>query len=150
VSERDCTRCHGHPTQEVPRSQRSRRQHARSAQGEARPCAGMPTVTAQAAGVASGAQEIVACGPDGEAQQIVRTLGTSTAALQHRAAWLVDHGLETVARASTGVAWRPLGAAWEAPGLRCWVMRARSITRVPGRKRAGVACQWLPPFQSEG
>jgi predicted NBD/HSP70 family sugar kinase len=63
----------------------------------------MRTITAQAAGVDIGAHEIVVCVPDGEDQQIVRTFGTSPADLQTLADWFVDRGVQTVARASTGV-----------------------------------------------
>jgi hypothetical protein len=55
-------------------SKRSRRHRAQASQGEARPFASTRTITAHAAGVDIGAHEIVACVPDGEDQQIVRTL----------------------------------------------------------------------------
>ena len=86
-------------------SQRSRRHRAQASQGEARPFAGMRKITRQAAGVDIGAHEIVACVPDGEDQQIVRTFGTSTADLQTLADWCVDRGMQTVAMESTGVSW---------------------------------------------
>jgi len=89
-------------------SKRSRRHRAQASQGEARPFAGMRKITAHAAGVDIGAHEIVACVPDGEDQQIVRTFGTYTADLQTLADWFVDRGMQTVAMASTGVYWIPL------------------------------------------
>jgi hypothetical protein len=84
-------------------SKLSRRPRAPASQGEPRPCAGMRQLPAHAAGVAMGAPESVACVPDGADQQIVRTLGTSTAALQRLADGWVDRGIQTVAMASTGV-----------------------------------------------
>ena len=89
-------------------SKLSRRHRAASSPGEARPFAGMRKITAQAAGVDIGAHEIVACVPDGDDQQIVRTFGTSTADLQTLADWFVDRGIQTVALESTGVYWIPL------------------------------------------
>src|SRR5262249_18001268 len=89
-------------------SKLSRRHRARSAQGEVRPFAGMRKITAQAAGVDIGAHEIVACVPDGEDQQLVRTFGTYTADLQTLGDWFVDRGIHTVAMESTGVYWIPL------------------------------------------
>ena len=68
----------------------------------------MRKITSQAAGVDSGAHELVAGVPDGEAQQLVRPFGTSTADLQTLAAWCMDHGMQTVALAATGVSWLPL------------------------------------------
>jgi transposase len=89
-------------------NKRSRRHRAQASQGEARPFAGTRTITAHAAGVDIGAHEIVACVPDGEDQQIVRTFGTSTADLQTLADWCIDRGMQTVAMASTGVYGIPL------------------------------------------
>jgi hypothetical protein len=60
----------------------SHRHQTRSSQGEAGPFAGMRHGTRHAAGVAIGAHEIVAGVPNGADQQIVRTFGTYTAALQ--------------------------------------------------------------------
>ncbi len=57
---------------------------------------------AQAAGVDIGAHDIMACVPDGEAHQLVRAFGTSTAALDAWADWLVDRGIQTAALESTG------------------------------------------------
>jgi hypothetical protein len=91
--------------------QRSRRPRAQASQGAARPFTGMRTRTAHAAGVDMGAHALVACVPDGEAQQSVRPCGTSPAARQTLAEGFVDRGLQTVAMASTGVSWMP---RWEA------------------------------------
>ena len=85
-----------------------RRHRAQVSQGEARPFEGMRQVKPHAAGVDIGAHEIVACVPDGDDQQLVRTFGTSTADLQTLADWFVDRGIQTVAMASTGVYWIPL------------------------------------------
>ena len=84
-------------------SKLSRRHRAQASQGEARPFAGMRKITLQAAGVDIGAHAIVACVPDGEEQQLVRTFGTYTADLQTLADGLIDRGLLTVAMESTGV-----------------------------------------------
>jgi len=110
----------------------------------------MRKITAQAAGVDIGAHAIVACVPDGEAQQIVRTFGTYTADLQTRAAWCVDRGIQTVAMQSTGVSWIPLCEALEARGFPCCLLSAPSIQRVPGRQSAVLDCQWLQTVHSSG
>jgi hypothetical protein len=130
--------------------QRSRRHRAQASQGEARPFAGMRQITLQAAGVDMGAHESVACVPDGEEQQLVRPFGTDTADLQTLADWLIDRGLQTVAMASTGVSWMPLCEALAARGRHCCLIRAASITRVPGRKRDGLDCQWMQTLHRDG
>jgi len=128
----------------------STRPRARSSQGETRPFAGMRTVTPHAAGVDLGAHEIVACVPDGEDQQIVRTFGTYTADLQTLADWCVDRGIQTVAMESTGVYWMPLFEEREARGLQCCLISAQSIQRVPGRKSDVLDCQWIQTLHSDG
>jgi len=89
-------------------SKRSRRHRPQASQGAARPCAGMRTITAQAAGVELGAHELVAWVPDAEDQQSVRPLGPYPAALPTLADWLVDCGMPTGAMAAPGVYWLPL------------------------------------------
>jgi transposase len=131
-------------------SQLSTRPRPRSAQGEARPFAGMRKVTPHAAGVDIGAHEIVACVPDGADQQIVRTFGTYTTDLHTLAAWLVERGIETVAMESTGVYWIPLFEELEARGLHCCLISAASIKRVPGRKSDVLDCQWMQTLHSYG
>jgi transposase len=131
-------------------SKLSKRHRARSSQGEARPFAGMRKVTSNAAGVDIGAHEIVACVPDGDDQQIVRTFGTYTADLQTLADWFVDRGIETVAMESTGVYWIPLFEELEARGLHCCLISAQSIKRVPGRKSDVLDCQWIQTLHSYG
>jgi len=131
-------------------SRLSKRHRTRSAQGEARPFAGMRKVTPHAAGVDIGAHEIVACVPDGEDQQIVRTFGTYTTDLHTLADWFVDRGIQTVAMESTGVYWIPLFEELEARGLSCCLISAQSIKRVPGRKSDVLDCQWIQTLHSYG
>ncbi len=131
-------------------SQLSKRHRARSAQGEARPFAGMRKVTPHAVGIDIGAHEIVVCVPDGEDQQIVRTFGTYTTDLHTLADWLVERGIQTVAMESTGVYWIPLFEELEARGLHCCLISARSIKRVPGRKSDVLDCQWIQTLHSYG
>jgi transposase len=121
-----------------------------SSQGEARPFAGMRQVTRHAAGVDIGAQEIMACVPDGDNQQLVRAFGTSTADLDAVADWCVDRGLPTAAMASTGVDWLPLCEPLAARGIQCCLLSAPALTHVPGRKSEVLDCQWMQPVHSDG
>jgi len=110
----------------------------------------MRTITAHAAGVDMGAQEIVAGVPEGEDQQIVHTFGTYTAELQPLADWFVDRGLQTVAMESTGVSWLPLCEALEGRGFPCCLISAHSIQRVPGRQSDGLDWQWIQTLPRSG
>jgi transposase len=131
-------------------SKLSTRKRTRSSTGEARPFEDMHKVNPHAAGVDIGAHAILACMPAGDDQHLVRAFGTSTADLQTLAAWFIDHGIQTVAMESTGVSWIPLCEELEARGLHCCLISAQSIQRVPGRKSAGLDCQWIQTLHSYG
>ena len=132
-------------------SRLSQRHRTRSAQGEARPFAGMRHVTPLAAGVDMGAHEIVAGVPDGEDQQIVRTFGTSTTALHTLADWFVDRGIQTVAMASTGVDGMPVFELLEARGWQGLLIDPRQATRAPGRPpTARLDGTWRPRLHPSG
>jgi hypothetical protein len=92
----------------------------------------------------------VACVPDGEEQQLVRTFGPYTADLQTLADWFVDRGIQTVAMESPGVYGIPLCEELEARGFHCCLISAASIQRVPGRKSDVLDCQWLQTLHSSG
>ena len=128
----------------------SRRHRPRSSQGATRPFEGMRTVNPHAAGVDIGAQAIMACVPDGDDQQIVRACGTSTAALESLADWCIDRGIQTVAMASTGVDGMPLFETLEARGIQGCLISAPSLTHVPGRQSAVLACQGSQTLHSYG
>src|SRR5712691_9683713 len=128
----------------------SKRHRARSSQGETRPFEGMRTVNLHAAGVDSGAHEIMACVPDGDDQQLVRAFGTYTADLEALADWFMDRGIQTAAMESTGVYWIPLFETLEAHGIQCCLISAQAIKHVPGRKSDVLDCQWIQTLHSYG
>jgi transposase len=133
-----------------PVSQLSRRHRTRSSHGEPRPFESLRTVNAHAAGVDSGAHDIMAGVPDGDDQQSVRAFGSSTAALASLADWCIDRGIETVAMESTGVSWMPLFETLEARGIQGCLSSAQSLTQVPGRTSDVLDCQWLQTLHSYG
>ena len=128
----------------------SKRHGSRASHGEIRPFDGMRKINPHAAGVDSGAHEILAGVPDGDDQQLVRAFGTYTAALDAVAAWFVDRGIQTVAMDSTGVYWMPLFETLEAHGLLCCLISAASLQHVPGRKSDVLDCQWIQTLHSDG
>jgi transposase len=110
----------------------------------------MSQVNRRAAGVDIGAHEIMVCVPGGENTQLVRSFGNYTVDLQAIAAWLKEHGAETVAMESTGVYWIPLFEMLEQGGLHCHLISSRSLRRIPGRKSDVLDCQWIQTLHSYG
>src|SRR5262245_40693977 len=103
-----------------------------------------------AAGLDMGAHEIMACVPDGDAQQLVRAFGPYPADLDALADWCIDRGIQTAAMEATGVDWIPLFETLEARGMPCCLISAQAIKHVPGRTSDVLACQWIQTLHSYG
>ena len=103
-----------------------------------------------AAGIDIGSREIWVAIPPDRAEETVRCFGTFTSDLHALADWLVEHRIDTVAMESTGVYWIPLFELLEARGLRVFLVNARYVKHVPGRKSDVLDCQWLQKLHSLG
>jgi transposase len=107
-------------------------------------------VNPDAAGLDIGRDEIWACVPADRAAPAVRVFGTYTPDLNALADWLVACGIKTVALESTGVYWIPIYEILEARGLKVYVVNARHVKHVPGRKSDLQDCQWLQRLHTYG
>lgn len=103
-----------------------------------------------AAGLDIGAEEIWACVPAERDAQPVRAFGTFTPDLLALADWLVQCEVTSVAMESTGVYWIPIYEVLEARGLEVYLVNARHLKHVPGRKSDVQDCQWLQQLHSYG
>jgi transposase len=73
-----------------------------------------------------------------------------TGDLNAMADWLLACGVDTVALESTGVYWIPVFEVLEQRGLKVWLVDARQMKYVPGRKSDVQDCQWLQKLMSLG
>ena len=64
--------------------------------------------------------------------------------------WLNECGVTTVAMESTGVEWIPLFQILSARSLSVFLVNAKSVKTVPGRKSDVLDCQWLQQLHSYG
>ena len=103
-----------------------------------------------AAGLDIGSEEIWAAVAPERTAEPVRKFGTFTPDLQALADWLIACGVDTVALESTGVYWIPVYEILEARGLKVYVVNARHVKNVPGRKSDIQDCQWLQGLHSVG
>jgi len=103
-----------------------------------------------AAGVDIGATEIYIAVPPDRDSQPVRSFRTFTAELNAAAEWLKQCRIETVAMESTGVYWIPFFQILEAAGFKVFLVNARHVKNVPGRKSDVADCQWLQYLHSVG
>ncbi len=100
-----------------------------------------------AAGIDIGASSHWVAVPRHRAEQAgcepVREVGAMTDDLNALADWLLSLGVDTVALESTGVYWIPVYEVLEQHGLTVWLVDARQLKYVPGRKSDVQDCQWL-------
>ena len=80
----------------------------------------------------------------------VREFGAMTDDLHALADWLLACGIDTVALESTGVYWIPVYEVLERRRLTVWLVDARQMKYVPGRKSDVQDCQWLQKLMSLG
>lgn len=105
--------------------------------------AAMPVLRPNAAGIDIGATEIFVAVPADRDPQPIRSYPTFTPDLQALADWLKQCGIETVAMESTGVYWIPLFQILEERGFEVYLVNARHVKNVPGRRTDVSDCQWL-------
>lgn len=103
-----------------------------------------------AAGIDVGSASHYVAIPPERAEETVREFGCHTVDLQALADWLVSCKVDTVALESTGVYWIPLYEVLEARGLDVWLVNAKSVRHVSGRKSDVLDCQWLQQLHCFG
>ena len=103
-----------------------------------------------AAGLDIGSAEIVVAVPPDRDPEPVRVFLTFTPDLHALAAWLVACGIDTVAMESTGVFWIPIYELLEQHGIVPYLVNARHVKTVPGRKTDWNDAQWLQKLHALG
>jgi transposase len=111
---------------------------------------GLPTIHPNAAGIDIGADEIVVAIPPDRDGQPVRAFGTFTPDLHSLVDWLLVRGIDTVALEATGVYWLPIYELLEQHGIVPYLVNARHVNTVPGRKSDWNDAQWLQKLHALG
>src|SRR6266545_5059214 len=111
---------------------------------------GLPTILPNAAGMDIGTEEIVVAVPPDRDEQPVRAFATFTPDLHALVAWLVACRIDTVAMESTGVFWIPIYELLEQHGITPYLVNARHVKTVPGRKSDWNDAQWLQKLHAFG
>jgi transposase len=113
----------------------------------------MDIVVARCAGLDVHKDTVVACvrtpGSDGQRAEQVRTYGTTTAELLALRDWLVAEQVRLVGMESTGVYWRCVYYLLE-DAIECWLLNARHLRNVPGRKTDVADAQWICQLVEHG
>ena len=110
----------------------------------------LPVLNPDAAGIDIGATEIYVAVPSDRDAEPVRMFATFTQDLNELADWLQQCRVRTVAMESTGVYWIPLMQILEIRGLEVYLVNAKHVKNVPGRRTDVCDCQWLQYLHSVG
>jgi len=110
----------------------------------------LPVMNPDSAGIDIGATEIYVAVPGDRDPDPVRMFPTFTVDLNRLADWLQQCRIRTVAMESTGVYWIPLMQILEDRGLEVFLVNAKHVKNVPGRRTDVSDCQWLQYLHSVG
>ena len=100
-------------------------------------------INMNAAGLDIGDDEIYVAVPEGNNEESVRVFGTFTADLHILADWLEECEITTVAMESTGIYWIPTYEILEERGLEVYLVNAKHVKNVTGKKTDILDCQWI-------
>jgi transposase len=117
---------------------------------EAAPVDVLSQINPHAAGLDIGSTEIYACVPADRDEHPVRAFGTLTRDLNELADWFTSCDIKTVAMESTGVYWIPVYEILESRGFEVYLVNARHLKNVPGKKTDVLDCQWIQQLHTYG
>lgn len=110
---------------------------------------GLPVYNAHAAGIDVGdTMHDVAISRENSHE--VRKYSAYTEDLQNLVAWLKEEGVTTVAMESTGIYWLNLYLLLEEAGIEPYLVNAKHVKNVTGRKRDDTDAIWLQKLHSCG
>lgn len=80
---------------------------------------------------------------DGSVREKTREFGTFRKHRRQLRGWIKKHEVELVVMESTGIYWKSIYATLEAAEINTYVVNARHVKNVPGRKTDIMDSQWL-------
>lgn len=112
---------------------------------------GLPLRNVHSAGIDVGSTQYDVAIPDySSGGHIVQQFGTFTKDISDLIAWLHEEGITTVAIESTGIYWINLYLLLEKSGIEPYLVNAKHVKNVTGRKRDDTDAIWLQKLHSCG
>ena len=111
---------------------------------------GLPVFNPYAAGIDIGDKSNFVAISDGATGFEVREFKTFTEDLKDNVNWLKSEGIITVAMESTGIYWLPLYLMLEEAGIEPYLVNAKHVKNVTGRKKDDSDAIWLQKLHSCG
>jgi transposase len=107
-------------------------------------------INPHAAGIDIGAEEVYVAVPPDRDEHSVQRFATFTADFYRLAEWLKACRITTVAMEATGVYWIALFEILEEYGFDVFLVNARHLKNVSGRKTDVLDCQWIQQLHTYG
>ena len=111
---------------------------------------GFPILHPHAAGIDIGSTFHCIAIPNGRGGHEVKTIGTFTSDLREIVRYLKAHGITTVAMESTGIYWLPLYLMLEEEGIEVYLVTAKHVKNVKGRKKDDTDAIWIQKLHTCG
>lgn len=87
---------------------------------------------------------------DGRIEEETKKFGTFRKHRRQMCQWLKSHEIELAVMESTGIYWKAIYARLEKAGIKSYVVNARHVKQVPGRKTDVLDSQWLATLGRAG
>jgi len=111
---------------------------------------GLPVFNPLAAGIDIGDTIHCVAINDGNGSHEVKTTGAFTCDLVEIVSYLKDNGITTVAMESTGVYWLPLYILLEEASIEVYLVNAKHVKNVTGRKKDDTDAIWIQKLHTCG
>lgn len=111
---------------------------------------GIPILNLSAAGADIGDTQHDIAIPDGKGSLKVRVFNSFTADIEEAVNWLKSEGITTVAMECTGVYYLPFYLLLEEAGIEPYLVNARHVKNVTGRKKDDTDAMWIQRLHSCG
>jgi transposase len=131
-------------------SKDKRKKKARKTKKTKKAIQGIPVLTMNAAGADIGDTQHDIAIPDGKGGLVVRVFKTFTADVEEAVNWLKSEGITTVAMESTGVYYLTFYLLLEEAGIEPYLVNARHVKNVTGRKKDDTDAMWIQRLHSCG
>lgn len=110
----------------------------------------MPMLNPNAAGIDIGSTEHWVAVPEGRDTEQIKRFSAFTCDLHQIARWLKQCGITTIAMESTGIYWLNLFLLLEDYGFEVYLVNARNVKNVSGRKTDLSDAEWIQKLHSCG
>jgi transposase len=110
----------------------------------------LQVINPNAAGIDIGSSQHYVAVSSQKDEKPIREFGTTTSELEKIVSWLKLLGITTVAMESTGIYWISLYDMLESNGIEVYLVNAKSVKNVSGRKTDVSDCEWIRKLHSYG